>query len=440
MNEKNEKEKTKCVYGGTFDPITLGHYEIILKALQLFDEVIIVIASNPAKKSMFTPQERLTMIGSLINHPVKLWKRVSVGILPEHEYLATYALRNGAKYLVRGIRDTIDFPYEQNICRTNKKICEEVETVYFMADDSHSLVSSSWVKGLIGMNGWCDILKDAVPSGVLDILKENYLEKEVEKILIDMSHDMYDESLLNSVWKAMQAYKNRDYHNFDHILSGLEAFKTYKRFMKTTCNLSEKEEHDWAVMLYAWLMHDIDDNEDKSIELALTLLSGSLSDRLSDRLRVKGFISATKHAQNSYMLDQESLGEEYESDLFYGWVAKSKKEGITRKYTQEEYERAFFASIDLLCLGLPIEKYCYYLRDVKEEIIRKIFKSMGDVTRDVREAYEYWDEGRKKFLEDMLNKAKRPYIYPFPPIRKLFESQARENLEGELSTLVNKVK
>jgi pantetheine-phosphate adenylyltransferase len=423
------KEETKCVYGGTFDPFTNGHYEIILKALQLFDKVIVVIANNPAKNSMFTPQERLDMIGHLINHPVKLWKRVSVGILPEHEYLATYALRNGAKYLVRGIRDTIDFPYEQNICRTNKKICEEVETVYFMADDSHSLVSSSWVKGLIGMNCWCNVLKDAVPSCVLDILKENYLKKEIKKILIGICHDT---SGLNNIWNAMQAYKDRDYHNFDHILSGLEAFKTHKRFIKTTCDLSEKEEHDWSVMLYAWLMHDIDDNEDKSIRIADDLIHGISP---SARLRIKEFISATKHAQNSYMLEQENLGEEYENDLFYGWVEKSTKDGITRKYTQKEYDCAFFASIDLLCLGLPMDKYNQYLRDVKEEIVQKILKGMGDITRDVREAYSYWDEGRKSFLEDMLNTAKRPYIYPFPPIRKLFEAQARENLKGELSTL-----
>ena len=76
-----------------------------------------------------------------------------------------------ADFLIRGIRDTIDFPYELNIYRTNRKISHLVETVYLMPDDDFSLVSSSWIKGLVGMRGWKKLIKKDVHPYVLKQLE-----------------------------------------------------------------------------------------------------------------------------------------------------------------------------------------------------------------------------------------------------------------------------
>ena len=163
----------KGIYGGVFDVITNGHLHIIQKACTMFDNVIVVIAENANKKTMFTLEERWNMVCEV----TKDIDNVQVKILPKDMYLVKFAEQLEADFLIRGIRDTIDFPYELNIYRTNRKISQLVETVYLMPDDNFSLVSSSWIKGLMGIQGWKELIKNDVHPYVLKKLEIKLEEK-----------------------------------------------------------------------------------------------------------------------------------------------------------------------------------------------------------------------------------------------------------------------
>lgn len=390
-----------CAYGGTFDIPTIGHLRMIQKACALFDKVLVVVSANPEKTPIFSESERLSMLTQMIQAISKPTRNnISVSVLPSHDYLANYAYKNGARYLVRGIRDNIDFPYEQKINRTNKKICSLVETVYLMPEDDYSLVSSSWVKGLVGINGWRELIEDAVPDCVLDALKERYVYNELVKLSKEKPFDMIR---ISDVWEAMQAYKNNAYHNFDHIIDGLEAFKNYGHLVKVT-----------PEMIFAWLLHDIDQSEDKSSVMAQKFIARSSLDivneeRDSVREKVKKFIEATTHRDSSKfkMLTNGPL---------------------PLNYSPEEYEMSFFTSVDLLCLGLEGEKYDDYTKKVFSEYSKKSGLPYAEFTSK-------WDEGRKDFLSSMLNEEKRACIYPCPEFRFYFEYQARKNMQKELDIL-----
>ena len=166
------------VYAGTFDPITQGHLHIIAKASNMFDTLLVVVAENPNKKTMFTLEQRWSMVCNA----TKDICNVQVKVLPSNMYLVNFAQERNATYLIRGIRDTIDFPYELNIYRTNRMISKDVETVYLMPDDAYSIVSSSWIKGLMGLDGWEAIVSPHVSDYTMKKLKEKVKENERNKI------------------------------------------------------------------------------------------------------------------------------------------------------------------------------------------------------------------------------------------------------------------
>jgi pantetheine-phosphate adenylyltransferase len=217
-----EMKDVIAIYGGTFDPPTNGHYHIIEKAVKIFNKVHIVVASNPDKKNyMFSVDKRVSMLQGMIEEIKFKFSLcdISVDILSENTYLASFAHNISSKsVLVRGIRDEIDFSYEQKLCRTNKLIQPNIETIYIMPDDSYSLVSSSWIKGLIGCNGWRNIIEQNTPPNVAIEIKENYLRQIFCKLDSNISTSNKD-----FFWKEIcRLYKNRKYHGYDHLISMFE--------------------------------------------------------------------------------------------------------------------------------------------------------------------------------------------------------------------------
>lgn len=170
----------KAVYAGTFDPITDGHLWIIDQASKLFDEVIVAIGVNPAKKTLFTEDERLAMVTKVIE--LDEWENVKVDVI-KNQLLIDYARDNNAKHIVRGLRNANDFTYEVGLNLINERINNQatsgctfvlsnVETVYLIPPSDLVGVSSSVVKGLVGFKNWTDIVEGYVPGEVLDRLKE----------------------------------------------------------------------------------------------------------------------------------------------------------------------------------------------------------------------------------------------------------------------------
>ncbi len=146
----------RAVFPGSFDPITLGHIDVINRALSLFDEIIIAIGVNADKKYMFSLEERKKQIEeAFINQPkikVKTYTGLTVDFCKEEQ----------AGYILRGLRNSSDFTYEQSIAQTNSSM-SSIESVFIMCSPSLSNISSSIVRDVIRNGG--DYTK-MVPSSV----------------------------------------------------------------------------------------------------------------------------------------------------------------------------------------------------------------------------------------------------------------------------------
>ena len=127
----------KAVYPGSFDPITNGHIDVLKRALEVFDEVVVLVADNQDKKSRFTVEERISMI----KDATKGLKGVSVD--STHGLTVSYAKKVGAKHLIRGLRAVTDYEYEVTLAAANKFIDSSIDIVFFMAGSEYSFISSS---------------------------------------------------------------------------------------------------------------------------------------------------------------------------------------------------------------------------------------------------------------------------------------------------------
>ena len=151
-----------AVYPGSFDPITNGHLEILKRALNIFDRVIMLVAVNPDKKTRFSPEDRVAMIKEAVDD-----ERVSVdsydGLTVE------YAKTHGAKHLIRGLRAVTDFEYEFSLASANDFIDSSVDSVFLMSKAEKSFINSSMIMELFQRG--VDI-SSLVPPSVLKRLKK----------------------------------------------------------------------------------------------------------------------------------------------------------------------------------------------------------------------------------------------------------------------------
>ncbi|ACX51290.1 pantetheine-phosphate adenylyltransferase [Ammonifex degensii KC4] len=156
-----------AVYPGSFDPITNGHLDIIKRACQLFDTLIVAIAENPQKKALFSLEERLEMLHEVLKDLPKVRIDAYRGLTVE------YARRQGACAIIRGLRAISDFENEFVMALTNKKLAPEIETLFLMTEAKYSFISSSAVKE-VAYYGGC--LKDMVPPPVEARLRAKFRE------------------------------------------------------------------------------------------------------------------------------------------------------------------------------------------------------------------------------------------------------------------------
>lgn len=136
----------RAVFPGTFDPITLGHLDIINRALPLFDEIIIAIGVNADKKTMFTLEERLKFIEDIFKDEEKVSVESYSGLT------AKYCIEKDAQFIVRGLRNTTDLNYEQPIAQTNYQMTN-VETIFLICSPEVSNISSTIVRDVMRNNG-----------------------------------------------------------------------------------------------------------------------------------------------------------------------------------------------------------------------------------------------------------------------------------------------
>lgn len=159
-----------AVYPGTFDPITLGHLDILQRSLRLFDHVVVAIATNPRKKPLFSLEERIDFIRDGLGDDDS---RVSFDSF--NGLLVDYCRKTGASCIVRGLRALADFEYEFQFAHMNRRLAPEVESVFFMTDERNHYVSSSLVKEVASFGG--DV-SGLVPPAVEQALVAVYSEGE----------------------------------------------------------------------------------------------------------------------------------------------------------------------------------------------------------------------------------------------------------------------
>ena len=137
------------IYPGTFDPITLGHADIIRRGSKLVDKLIIGVTTNPSKNPMFSTEERLSMV----EREVGALGLDNVEVVGFNALLVKFAQKQGANVLIRGLRAVADFEYEYQMAGMNQQLDDEIETVFLMADVSLQPIASKLVKEIALFGG-----------------------------------------------------------------------------------------------------------------------------------------------------------------------------------------------------------------------------------------------------------------------------------------------
>ncbi|NQD52390.1 pantetheine-phosphate adenylyltransferase, partial [Bacillus altitudinis] len=150
---------------GSFDPVTLGHLDIIKRGAKIFDEVYVCVLNNSSKKPLFTVEERC----KLIRQATKELPNIKVESF--HGLLVDYAKQKEAKVILRGLRAVTDFEYEMQGTSMNKVLNDDIETFFMMTNNQYSFLSSSIVKEVAKYHG---SVKELVPQEVEAALKEKF--------------------------------------------------------------------------------------------------------------------------------------------------------------------------------------------------------------------------------------------------------------------------
>lgn len=164
-----------AIYPGTFDPITNGHIDVLEKASKVFDEVILAVAAYTGKNPIFNLTERLDLCRRSLTHLPK------VQVMEFDGLVVDFARKVGAIVMIRGLRAVSDFEYELSLALMNKKLCEELDTVFFVPHNRYLYVSSTMVRQIVELGG---NMKDMIPACVETALKERLNSGQRQETMI----------------------------------------------------------------------------------------------------------------------------------------------------------------------------------------------------------------------------------------------------------------
>ena len=159
--------KVIAVYPGTFDPMTLGHEDVVRRATQLFDKVIVAVAAGHHKKAMFSLQERVDMAREVVRPYPQVTVESFDGLMRD------FVVERGAKAMVRGLRAVTDFDYEFQLAGMNRTLMPDVETVFLTPSDKYQFISSTFVREIAVLGGEVDMfVEPAVLRRLMDKVRE----------------------------------------------------------------------------------------------------------------------------------------------------------------------------------------------------------------------------------------------------------------------------
>lgn len=160
-------DKKRGIYAGSFDPVTNGHLWMIRQGAVLFDEFIIAVGDNPEKQYSFTHEERLMLIREIVK-PIPNARVVDF----RNRFLVEYAAEVKADYILRGIRNVPDYEFERAMRHINADLRPNISTIFLMPPREYAEISSSFVKGLIGPEGWQEVVSRYIPEAVFRVICE----------------------------------------------------------------------------------------------------------------------------------------------------------------------------------------------------------------------------------------------------------------------------
>lgn len=163
---------TTAVYPGSFDPITNGHIDIVRRGAEVFDRVVVLVAINSEKKTLFSVEERMELIREVFaDHP-----RIEVDSF--RGLLVNYLQDRGIRVVIRGLRAMSDFEYEFQMALMNRKIHPEAETFFLATSENYSYVSSRILKEVFGLGG---CIKDLAPAVVIDAMRAKFQNRRAAR-------------------------------------------------------------------------------------------------------------------------------------------------------------------------------------------------------------------------------------------------------------------
>lgn len=151
-----------AVYPGSFDPVTFGHLDIIDRALKIFDGVVVAVARNSEKNSLFTVKERLDLLSEILADRPQAKVETFEGLLVD------FVRQRGATVIIRGLRAVSDFEFEFQLAQMNRNITKDIETLFMMTSVPYSYLSSSIVKEVSSLNGPVDNLVPPLVKAALE--------------------------------------------------------------------------------------------------------------------------------------------------------------------------------------------------------------------------------------------------------------------------------
>jgi len=159
-----------AIYPGTFDPITYGHIDVIKKALKLFDKIVVGVSNVNNKNYLFSSEERINIVNKALFKDLKLNQK-KISIVSFSSLTTDLCKKYKSNIILRGLRAVSDFEYEFQLAGMNRKLNNNIETIFLMSDVENQIISSKFVKEIVKLNG--DIKKFTTKSTIKS-LKEKY--------------------------------------------------------------------------------------------------------------------------------------------------------------------------------------------------------------------------------------------------------------------------
>ena len=162
--------KKIAIYPGTFDPITYGHIDVIKKALKLFDSIVVALSDGNNKDYLFDADERIQIVEKALFHDLKMNKK-KIEIVTFKSLTTDLCKKYKSNIILRGLRAVSDFEYEFQLAGMNRKLNNNIETIFLMSDVENQIISSRFVKEIVRLNG---NIENFTTKSTIKSLKEKY--------------------------------------------------------------------------------------------------------------------------------------------------------------------------------------------------------------------------------------------------------------------------